>query len=245
MTTATLRIASEDIGIETLNKEQQARLKTCEKVIRKGQESFTQMAKAVVTIRDEKLYLLEFTTLGAYFSEKWDMSPQDVTRYTNAGKVLNLLEQKGHTVLPMNEAQARALADLTPDMQVAVWDAAVKSGEKITAKLIHSLATKDEHDKWESFTAAAEAEAEATEQSPETYPRKSTLSVTVFSDDDCTAIKNCLSSWELSTGTVHGKKDASHLSASVAPDQIPTMLKQLAEKLSASMPSRLSLSIEL
>lgn len=141
MSTAIIRIASENSTTEKLTAEQQKRLFECETVIRTGQMHFAQMAKAVVTIRDEKLYLATHKTLGSYFAETWDMSPQDVTRYTNAGNILNLLEQHGFTVLPINEGQARSLFDIkTDERKLAVWDAVVKSGKKITAKLIRAEA---------------------------------------------------------------------------------------------------------
>ena len=112
-----------------------------EAIITKGQTAFLATAEAVLEIISKKLFAPHYKTPKDYFAARWDMTESDVSRYKKAGVLLGRLKLNGFVELPKNEGQCRALADVVGDeRQLAVWDQAIKGGEKITAKLIDKLA---------------------------------------------------------------------------------------------------------
>lgn len=128
--------------------ERQNKLNECEATIKAGQSAFFETAYAVKMIRDEELYQPEFKTMGEYFAEKWDFTPSDISRFTNAADVLDTLKEHKVRTLPTMEGHTRALAELSEGSGkkrtfgkcVPVWVAALNSGKKITAALIRELA---------------------------------------------------------------------------------------------------------
>lgn len=116
-------------------------LKQLEATIRNGQQSFFAAAKALLEIDRKKLWKPEFRTIVEYAEARFDFSTFDVTRYRNAGVVLENLAE--FDTLPVNEAQCRELAKLRhKDPQCKVWAAVLESNEKITARLIASTAQR-------------------------------------------------------------------------------------------------------
>lgn len=84
--------------------------------------------KALIEIRDRKLYRAEFGTFKEYVRIKWEMPWQHAYRLCDAATVLENLKEShpmGELPMPKNERQARELAKLEPEQQVAVWTEAV------------------------------------------------------------------------------------------------------------------------
>ena len=116
-------------------------LRKCEGEIKKGQQAFITTARAVLMIRQQKLYRPTYKTASEYFDDKWDMSSADVSRYKNAAEILEELESKGITELPSNEGQCRALHEIDGfEKRVEIWKKVLDSGERRSAKLISKLA---------------------------------------------------------------------------------------------------------
>lgn len=116
-------------------------IKKLEAIIRKGQTAFFAAARALLEIDRRELWRPEFSSIVDYAAARFDFSASDVSRYRNAGVVLENLAECER--LPVNEAQCRELAKLRhKEPQVRVWGAAVESGKKITAKLIAETAER-------------------------------------------------------------------------------------------------------
>ncbi len=116
-------------------------LKKLEATIRKGQTAFFAAAKALLEIDRRELWKPSFTSIVEYAAVRFDFGNCDVSRYRNAGVVLENLD--GCEKLPANEAQCRELAKLRHrEPQLKVWNSVVESGQKITAKLIAETAAQ-------------------------------------------------------------------------------------------------------
>ncbi len=135
-------------------------LKKLEATIRRGQKSFLDTARAFLEIDRKELWKPDFRSIVDYAQARFDFIPAEVSRYRNAGIVLENLSD--FATLPTNEGQCRILARLEKDAQIAVWSAVVESGEKITAKLINDTTTE---------LLGEEATSTSTTPSPEEPPR--------------------------------------------------------------------------
>lgn len=116
-------------------------LKKLEATIRRGQKAFFDAARALLEIDRRKLWRPEFSSIVEYAAARFDFSGCDVSRYRNAGVVIENLSE--FEELPTNESQARELAKLRhKEPQVKVWRAVLDSGENITARLIAETAER-------------------------------------------------------------------------------------------------------
>ncbi len=116
-------------------------LKKLESIVRKGQQAFFDAARALLEIDRRELWKPEFASIVEYAAARFDFSPCDVSRYRNAGVVLENLAE--FEKLPTNEAQCRELARLRhKDPQSKVWQAVLDSDQKITGKLIADTAAQ-------------------------------------------------------------------------------------------------------
>lgn len=131
---------------------EKALLHNCESTIRRGLESFIEVGQAILTIRDQRLYRETHNTFEDYCREVLDMSARRAYQLVDsAGVAMNLSNANNCSQavgtsnhLPVNEAQARVLAALKPDLQRKVLAAAeavaATSGKKVTAALLKKTA---------------------------------------------------------------------------------------------------------
>lgn len=111
-------------------------LASCEEVIAAGLDVFVEVSRALVTIRDERLYRGEYDTFELYCKVRWNWGRNYVNKLIIATEVVDALEALG-TNVPKNEAQARELAPLKdePERMAEVWKATVeRKGGNPTAK---------------------------------------------------------------------------------------------------------------
>lgn len=99
-------------------------LKDCEETIARGLDTFTEVAAALVKIRDMKLYLQTHSTFQKYCSDRWRMSARRTYQLIAAKDVSDRISIEGLPP-PQNEAVARALAVVPRDEQVKIWSAAI------------------------------------------------------------------------------------------------------------------------
>lgn len=132
--------------------EQQAviatRLAECEGRIARG---WTDMAEAMVCIRDEELYRgAEYDDFQTYCEERWGYKKSQVYRLMNAADTLKLLEDSPiGEIAPANEAQVRPLTKLPIDKRADAWHEAVKTAPKaddghpmVTAKHVEGVVAR-------------------------------------------------------------------------------------------------------
>lgn len=100
-------------------------LSECEQIIARGLETFTEVAAALIQIRDNRLYLQSHDTFEDYCRGRWQMSARRAYQIISSKNVADRIAEAGLPI-PANDAVARALAVLPEREQVKIWDAAVK-----------------------------------------------------------------------------------------------------------------------
>lgn len=103
-----------------------AELLAYEAVIRRGMETFLDVGRALMAIRDDRLYRATHATFDDYCRERWNISRKYAYRTINAAMVIENLSPMGD-ILPTNERQARPLTALEPEQQREAWQKAVES----------------------------------------------------------------------------------------------------------------------
>jgi hypothetical protein len=107
-------MATETIGGSVINPNE--RLAVLEATIERGLQTFIEVGKALLEIRDDRLYRQQgFTTFEAYCQERWNWSHRHANRQIEAARVVQNLGPIGPK--PKNEAQARELARLPVEQQ--------------------------------------------------------------------------------------------------------------------------------
>src|SRR5215471_1333793 len=112
---------------------ERSRLHELEAQVHRGLTSFLEVGRALQEIRDGRLYRATHTTFAAYCADRWDFSRQHVNRLIRSVGIVNSLEPIGSR--PENEAQARVLAGVAPEVRREVWRAASADGLPTAARL--------------------------------------------------------------------------------------------------------------
>jgi hypothetical protein len=119
--------------ISSLSLSEQAELDQLEAVIRNGLNTFFDVGKSLLRIRDARLYR-PAQTFEDYCRDRWGMARNYANKIIAAAEVMQNL---GTTVpiAPSGERQTRPLTKLEPDDQPKVWQAAVETAPegKVTA----------------------------------------------------------------------------------------------------------------
>ena len=111
-----------------------------ETIIESNRTQFYQIGKALKQIRDEQLYRqLLFDTFESYVKDRWDMARSHAYRLIEASKVIDNLSPIGDGILPKNESQARALAQLKTTDQRNIWREFIESGTALSASNIRKF----------------------------------------------------------------------------------------------------------
>jgi len=118
---------------------QQDRLKHLETIIAKNQYRFYEIGKALLEIRDSRLYKQAlFPSFEAYVRSRWDIGRSQLYRLIDAYSVINNLSPIGDR-LPGNEAQTRPLVPLSPSEQRKIWQEFLSTKTEITARNIQKF----------------------------------------------------------------------------------------------------------
>lgn len=119
---------------------QKCGLADLEAIIESNRTQFYRIGRALKQIRDEQLYRqLLFDTFEAYVKDRWDMARSHAYRLIDASKVIDNLSPIGDGILPQNESQARALAQLKPSDQRTIWREFIQSGTTLSASNIRKF----------------------------------------------------------------------------------------------------------
>ena len=112
-----------------------------ETVIERGQVTFIEVGRALMEIRDRRLYRETHTTFEAYCGERWGWTRQHANRQIAAARAVEEMEPMGSK--PANERQARAMLDTKPQKLPVARRAAhttrlpgVGRAQKVTASKI-------------------------------------------------------------------------------------------------------------
>ena len=118
-----------------------------ERVIERGQQTFIEVGRALLEIRDRRLYRETHATFEAYCRERWGWGRRYVNRQIVAAQVARTLGPIGPK--PANEAQARAMLNrLEPEERKAVREGTTspRTVQKMTEPIRRpKRETPDEH----------------------------------------------------------------------------------------------------
>jgi hypothetical protein len=127
---------SEVVSIASvLSEDEKTRLAALEKKVSRGLKTYIEVGRALLEIRDARLYRGQHGTFEEYCRVRWDLSARHARRVIDAAHVANVLGPNGP--IPTNEAQARELVPLKekPDALRAAWSEARNTGEPTAAKV--------------------------------------------------------------------------------------------------------------
>jgi hypothetical protein len=121
--------------VEHLSPAEVQTLARYEHVIAQGIKTFVDVGHALLTIRDQHLYRGSYTTFEDYCRQRWDLSRPRAYQLIDAAQVIDTVSTIVD-IVPVNEAQARALTTLPTEQQREVWREAVETAPAsgITAK---------------------------------------------------------------------------------------------------------------
>lgn len=121
-----------------LSEEEAVALKNHEEVIARELRGFLEVGRALVAIRDNKLYRSEYKTFEQYCQKRWELARSTAYSMMAGSKIsenlsafANKSEPPEYFVEPWCEGQIRPLAVLAdkPEKQAAAWIAACKRTE--------------------------------------------------------------------------------------------------------------------
>ncbi len=126
--------------MSALTKSERSELARLEERIGAGIQTFHDVGRCLLAIRDGRLYRATHANFESYCQERWQFSRIHAFRLIEASEVVENLLPIGN--IPANEFQARALAGLDAELQRQVWRQAQASGEVITADTLQDLAAE-------------------------------------------------------------------------------------------------------
>ena len=143
---------------ETLSEREQKLFVQLEAEIEQNLKGFKRVGYALAVIRDQRLYRVGYDTFEEYCREEWDLGRSRAYQLMDSSSVVDNLstivdkpEANNFEILPVTESQARPLASLSPDQQIAVWqmvvDIAKETGCRVTAELVQRCVSSLHHKK--------------------------------------------------------------------------------------------------
>ncbi len=121
-----------------------------EEIIAAAVNSFLDVGRSLMAIRDERLWEKEHESFEAYCKTRWGFAKARAYQLIESAVVVSDLSTTGgNRPAPENERQVRAIADAAPDAKTraVVWEAAVESAPKdaqgnsrITAAVVRKAA---------------------------------------------------------------------------------------------------------
>jgi hypothetical protein len=143
-------------AIESISPDDAVLLTACEQTIAEGMESFKSVGRALVEIRDSRLYRATHATFEDYCRDRWNWSRRRAYQLIEAAVVLDASPECAKFCT--SESQARELAKVEPELRAEVLQAAAESG-KVTAKSIREAAKPAQQDEATPVPMDAETRA--------------------------------------------------------------------------------------
>jgi protein gp37 len=119
---------------------EQARLIELERIIDRGQAAFVEVGNALLEIRKDRLYRIEFDTFEDYCRERWEMARRTAYQLMSGAEVFENVRNCAQSN-PTHESQMRPLTQLEPEEQRSVWQRAQGTAPdgKITAAHVKAV----------------------------------------------------------------------------------------------------------
>ncbi|HAX77258.1 MAG TPA: hypothetical protein DCY88_15845 [Cyanobacteria bacterium UBA11372] len=115
-----------DAANAPLNDEERERLNQLEVIVEQGLQTFYEVGKALIEIRDRKLYRESQKTFEDYCRYRWSIGRQRAYQFISAAQVMENLSTNGRQI-PTSERQVRPLSGLSPELQREIWQEALES----------------------------------------------------------------------------------------------------------------------
>jgi len=120
-----------------------AELERLEGIITRNLQSFYEVGRALMEIRDRGYYrdVLGFDTFEAYCKSKWDFQRTYAYHLIAAVQVVDDLSSLDDTSKPTNQLQTRPLEKLTTEKRCEAWQRAVETAPegKVTAAHVYKI----------------------------------------------------------------------------------------------------------
>jgi hypothetical protein len=110
--------------IEKLEPNEKKEYKRLLAVVRSGLDGFMEAGRALMEIREKRLYREQFTSFEEFVKTEFKMSKPHATRVIGAYSVVEGLSEAGHKMLPSSERVARELGAVPEEMRAQVWERA-------------------------------------------------------------------------------------------------------------------------
>ena len=108
----------------TLSEEEENSLEDCEVIIERWKKSFVKVGRALMEIRDKRLYRKTHRTFEAYCQGKWGFTRERAYQLIYSVAVV---ENVNHGLqIPTSERHTRELAKLPDDQQAEAWEEVVE-----------------------------------------------------------------------------------------------------------------------
>lgn len=124
---------------ESLTRLETSDLADCELTIEAGQQSFIDVGRALLKIRDSRLYRASHATFESYCKTRWGIERRMAYRLMDGSEVVKNLCPTGH--IPATERVTRPLTKLEPEQQRDAWakanEKAAAEDRPVTAKDVH------------------------------------------------------------------------------------------------------------
>jgi hypothetical protein len=113
-------ISVQEFTTTTLSRDERSALEAYEHTIEAGLQTFIEVGKALLAIRDGKLYRADYATFEEYCQHRWSVSRPYAYQLMDASMVVENVSAIAD-IVPTNEAQARPLTRLQPEEQRHAW----------------------------------------------------------------------------------------------------------------------------
>ena len=120
-----------ELAESPLSPEEQSLFRKCEKHVQEGLAQFIAVGRALLTIRDQRLYRAEYRTFGEYCDVRWQFSERRINQFVEAAQAYDDIAESEPMVprypLPSNERQTRPLVALPKSQRASAWLEAVEA----------------------------------------------------------------------------------------------------------------------
>lgn len=113
------------------------RLGELEAAIGRGLETFVEVGRALMEIRDAGLYRDSYSTFEDYCDGRWQLKRRRAYELMEASQATEVVSEISHTAPPLRESHAAALLPLRdePEEMAAAWAQAHSDGDPTAAKV--------------------------------------------------------------------------------------------------------------
>ncbi len=125
----------------TLSAGEAQQLEQCEAVLSQGLGVFFEVGRALLAIREGRLYRATHATFETYCHERWGIGRSYASRVIGAAKLMKTLPPNSNLPVPTNEFQIRPCLKVEPDQFPRIWEETIRRAKegRVTAHLVQMV----------------------------------------------------------------------------------------------------------